>query len=267
MIREDTSDGAEGRKQEEEEEEPSSSRRHSYNIPYPQISITDTQGQVTTMENAEDGTEKTFPATPAPPEITRSQSESNTCPTTSPTQTQSSQQYAKFTLFSQYPGLDLTSIPGTGEEDPAMEVDPESPVHSPLPLHRTYPNMVGLTSTAYSTPACYHPYLMGDTTSLLLHHHRQNQRQRGYRQSASASSSPLSTPLFARAPTPMGSAGSSPDFDSHTDAVIADSYHGDQSPRSSGEESMLQLDALNLHNGLAHMPTSCLSLQVSSFAC
>ena len=47
MIREDTSDGVEGKRVEDEEEqvEASPSRRQS-NIPYPQISITDTQGQV-----------------------------------------------------------------------------------------------------------------------------------------------------------------------------------------------------------------------------
>jgi hypothetical protein len=67
----------------------------------------------------------------------------------------------------------------------------------------------------------------------------------------------------------MGSAGSSPDFDSHTSPVISPNYSSYTPPSPLGslaypDEHLVNLNALNLHKGLAQVqPNICVAVPLS----
>ena len=179
-----------------------------------------------------------------------------------------------------YPGLNLANIPPVVDDIP-MEVDLESPEGgmAPMgPLHRAYPPMGLFSPSQYMID----PSGQGYDTSALLGTLPYSLDRR--------SVSPIISPC--RTPTVMGSAGSSPDMDSRQDAQGTDDPHyihynqlssspeeepldmrtthsqqasgsngvvlggGSVGQQRSASTSVLdhlhQLEALNMHNGLAH---------------
>ena len=228
----------------------------------PQISITDTHGQVTNVtepaadEMATDELElmgggcastassehSLVDSTYSPLSPHSPRSPHSVSPHVSPQMSPQSQHYPR-ALGYPYPGLNLASLPCQD----TMDVDLDSPIQNPY---------AGIYSHGFSRQF----NSLVDTQNLLVNQQSLRLHER------LGSSSSLGVPKAAA----MGSAGSSPDFDSHHSPVISPNYSS-YSPSPTGsvhnaEEAAVldNINALNLHKGLAEVqPNICVAVPLS----
>ncbi len=214
---------------------------------YPQISITDTHGLVTTVANPilEDSMITEHPTVDDDITATTKQSTSANLLSyfgnhdSSAHSSSYIKHYGTYESVGQYHALNLANIP---VDKDGMEVDLVSPTMPLADIYHNYPTMLFSTALGHDIYSN-----LVDTQNLLLN-------QQGLQGLTSTSlGMPSGASARSKIPTPMGSAGSSPDFDSHQDAVIASDGLNHLPSMDRPPPHLDNINALNLHNGLADM--------------